>query len=333
MLLERLREDKRFTSHERDVVSYILEHLNEVPSMSTGELARAAYTSKATVVRLCQKLGFSGYQEFKLKLVEEVSQRQRIDRILANEPITGESSYTDIINTLPGLYDKAVTNTRLSLDKNVMTRINNVLQRAECIDIYGTGISYALAQAAAFKFATLGVESSAHESINGHYLAARKNKKTVAFLISFTGANRTVVRMARYLREATGNYVVGIAGPHSDTLRQWCHETVEIPNRDSLLSLDVITSFAAANYVFDIFFALYLARRYEEHTQSSLEMLNHMHLLLNRPLWMYDDEEPGAGQPGETGGGQPGKAVEFHAGSPDDRYRDEEYEKLEHRRP
>lgn len=98
--------------------------------MSTGELARAAYTSKATVVRLCQKLGFSGYQEFKLKLVEEVSQRQRIDRILANEPITGESSYTDIINTLPGLYDKAVTNTRLSLDKNVMTRINNVLQRA-----------------------------------------------------------------------------------------------------------------------------------------------------------------------------------------------------------
>lgn len=51
MLLERLREDKRFTSHERDVVSYILEHLNEVPSMSTGELARAAYTSKATVVR------------------------------------------------------------------------------------------------------------------------------------------------------------------------------------------------------------------------------------------------------------------------------------------
>lgn len=332
MLLERLREDKRYTSHEQDVVSYILEHMNEVPSMSTGELARAAYTSKATVVRLCQKLGFSGYQEFKLKLVEEVSQRQRIDRMLANEPITGESSYTDIINTLPGLYDKAVTNTRLSLNKNVMRRINNVLQRAECIDIYGTGISYALAQAASFKFATLGVESSAYESINGHYLAARKNKKTVAFLISFTGANRTVVRMARYLREATNNYVVGIVGPHSETLRQWCHETVEIPNRDSLLSLDVITSFSAANYVFDIFFALYLARRYEEHTQSSLEMLNHMHLLLNRPLWMYDDEEPDAGQPGETGGGQSGQAAQAYAGPQDDRYRDEEYKNLEHRR-
>lgn len=261
MLLEKLREEEHFTNHEKDVVRYILDHLEQVPSMSAGELARASFTSKATVVRLSQKLGLAGYQEFKLKLVEEVNQKNRIDRILANEPITGKSTYTDIINTLPVLYDKAITNTRLSFDKNVMIRINNYLQGAECIDIYGTGISYHLAKEAAFKFATLGIECSAYESINGHYLAARKNKRTVAFLLSFTGANRTVVRIARYLREATNNYVVGIAGPHGETLKKWCNEMVEIPNRDSLLSLDVISSFAAANYVFDVFFALYLSRR------------------------------------------------------------------------
>lgn len=92
-----------------------------------------------------------------------------------------------------------------------MLRIDRLLREAECIDIYATGISYTLAQAAAFKFATLGVESSAYESINGHYLAARKHKKTVAFVISFTGANRTVETMAKYLRTATHNHVVGIA--------------------------------------------------------------------------------------------------------------------------
>ena len=35
---------------------------------------------------------------------------------------------------------------------------------------------------------------------------------------------------------------------------QWCHEIVEIPNRDALLSLDVITSFSGATYILDIFF-------------------------------------------------------------------------------
>lgn len=197
MLLEKLKDETGFTYHEKEAARYILENLDKVPGMTSGEVAQAAFTSKATVVRLSQKLGLAGYQEFRLKLVEEINQKNRLAQMLESEPIHGKSSYTDIINTLPGLYDKAVTNTRLALDKNRMNRINNIVQSAECIDIYGAGISYILAQSAAFKFATLGVECSAYESINGHYLAARKNKKTIAFLISFTGANRTMIRAAR----------------------------------------------------------------------------------------------------------------------------------------
>ncbi len=282
MLIERLKEQVNFTSHEKEIARYILEHMDIVSGMSSKDLANASFTSKATVVRLCQKLGLAGYQEFKLKLVEEINQKNRLSQMLEGEPITDRSSYTDIIHALPILYDKAVTNTRLALDKNTMNRINGVLQRAECIDIYGTGISYILAQSAVFKFATLGMECSAYESINGHYLAARRNKKTIAFLISFTGANRTVIQMAKYLREATNNYVVGLMGPHNQMIRRWCHEIVEIPNRDSLLSLDVITSFSAVTYVLDIFFSLLLTKRYEEHAKSSLEMLAHTDLLLDK---------------------------------------------------
>lgn len=282
MILEKLKEQAHFTNHEKEVAGYILEHLDRIPEMSSGELANASFTSKATVVRLSQKLGLAGYQEFRLRLVEEIHQKNRLSRMLEGEPITDQSAYADIIRTLPILYDKAVTNTRLAFDKNVMNRINNVIQRAECIDIYGTGISYIVAQTAVFKFATLGLECSAYESINAHYLAARKHKKTIAFLISFTGANRTVIQMAKYLREATNNYVVGLMGPHDQVIRRWCHEIVEIPNRDSLLSLDVITSFSAVNYVLDIFFALLLAGRYEEHAKSSLEMLAHGDLLLDK---------------------------------------------------
>lgn len=193
--------------------------------------------------------------------------------------MTAESTYDDIVKTLPALYDKAVTNTRLSLDKNSMKRISQVLQKAECIDIYGTGISYILAQSAAFKISTLGLECSAYESINSHYLAARKHKKNIAFLISLTGSNHTVICMAKYLREATETYVVGIAGPYHTELKKWCHEIVEIPNRDALLSLDVITSFSGATYILDIFFALLLSKQYEEHARSSMEMLNHLSLL------------------------------------------------------
>ena len=291
MLVEKLRDEREFTKHERDVARYILEHMDDIPGMSAGEVARESLTSKATVVRLSQKLGLAGYQELRVKLAFEASQKERIGRLLADEPINANSSCDDIVRTLPMLYDKALTNTRLAFDKNSLRRISRQLQTAECIDIYGTGISYILAQSAAFKFGTLGVESSAYESINAYYLAARRNKRTVSFLISFTGANRTVCGMAQYLREATNNYVVGILGPHNEAIRPWCHEVVEVANRDSLLSLDVITSFTGVTYVTDIFFSMLLAGRYEEHAKSSLEMLEHTHLLWDDAYKKADSKE------------------------------------------
>ena len=56
----------------------------------------------------------------------------RIDKdMIVNEPITDKSTYQDIINALPILYDKAVTNTKLALDQNCMNRIRQVLLREE----------------------------------------------------------------------------------------------------------------------------------------------------------------------------------------------------------
>ena len=74
---------------------------------------------------------------------------------------------------------------------------------------------------------------------------------------------------------------MGLLGPYNDITGKWCHQVVEIPNRDSLLSLDVITSFAAINYVLDIFFAMLLTRRQEEHVKASMDMMAHRSVLLN----------------------------------------------------
>ena len=130
MIIDKLREGIAFTNHEQEVARYVLEHIEQIPEMSTNDLAKASFTSKATVVRLCKKIGLSGYQQFKLKLVEEINQKKRMDELLVNEPITDKSTYQDIINALPILYDKAVTNTKLALDQNCMNRIRQVLLRA-----------------------------------------------------------------------------------------------------------------------------------------------------------------------------------------------------------
>lgn len=285
MILERLKSMEGFTHQEQAVAKYILDSMENIQKMSSEELAKASFTSKATVVRLCKKVGVEGYQELKFQLVSEMVENIRVNQLLNKEPITEKSSYQDILDTLPKLYDKAITDTRMCMDKNVMIRIFNRIKAAARIDIYGSGISFILAQSAAFKFATLGMECDAHESVNAHYLSAAKKKKSVSFVITFTGANRSMTDVARYLKLTTDTYVVGIVGRHHDDIQKWCDEIVEIPSRDSLLSLKVVTSFTATTYVLDIFFSMYLAQHYESHVQSSLEMVCHESLRTTVDYW------------------------------------------------
>ena len=71
---------------------------------------------------------------------------------------------------------------------------------------------------------------------------------------------------------------------------------VEIPSRDSLLSLKVVTSFTATTYVLDVFFSMYLSLHYESQVQSALEMVCHESLRTAVDYWSMrevPDEEAG----------------------------------------
>lgn len=83
----------------------------------------------------------------------------RVRGFLKDEPIKQESTYNDIIDIIPKMYDTAITNTKLMLNPNVITRVTNRLKKARKIDLYGHGISYNLAEQASFKFLTLGIDS------------------------------------------------------------------------------------------------------------------------------------------------------------------------------
>lgn len=273
MILDQLRSKKDFTHQESVLADFILSHVNEICDLSATDLAKQAFTSKATVIRLAQKIGFSGYQELKMKLIVESSQKMHFEEILKQEPITTQSRFQDLIEVLPGIYDKAVTNTNLTLSQQAVNRVSNYLHQAEQIDCYATGIAYHLAQTACFKFETLGKDVKVFESINKHYLTYRRKTKRVVLLITFTGQNQHIMSIAKELRQRTDDYIVALAGPYQETLGDYCDQVIEIYNRDSVTSLDVITSFISCNYILDLFFSLLLTKQYRKHVKQSLRRL------------------------------------------------------------
>lgn len=62
------------TDSEAEILSYFEENLPHSVHMNLSDLSAELYTSNATIVRFCQKLGLKGYNEFKYQVRNELEQ-------------------------------------------------------------------------------------------------------------------------------------------------------------------------------------------------------------------------------------------------------------------
>lgn len=273
MILEKLRERKRFTNSEKLIAEYVLKHPEQLYQLSVEELGKETYTSKATVIRLCKKLEVNSYQEFKRQVEFEYNELSRISSLLKDEPVDENSTYQDIVKVIPTIYDKSIVQTRLDLDQNKMIQVINRLSQAKRISIYGTGISYTIASQAAFKIMTLGKECDAHSGINEHFILSQKNsRQCVAILISFTGNNSEMIKIAKYLKKA-GIYAIAIGGKKGE-LQNYCDIYLNVYSSQDILSLEVITSFTATMYVLDVIFVSLLVKDYQSNVTTALKVID-----------------------------------------------------------
>ena len=69
------------TETEREILDYLEKNITIVTYIGLSDLSAKLYTSNATIVRFCQKLGLKGYHEFKFQIRSELEQ-------LSNPPLT-----------------------------------------------------------------------------------------------------------------------------------------------------------------------------------------------------------------------------------------------------
>ncbi|NHC43473.1 MurR/RpiR family transcriptional regulator [Bacillus sp. MM2020_1] len=249
--------------------------------MTATELGRRSFTSKATALRFCKKLGVSSYNDLLRKLEFEINEKTRLMALLDKESVHKDSSFKDIVNIIPSVYDKAITNTKMMLDYNSMSRIINQLKKVDKLDIYGLGITYSCATAAMFKFLSIGIECSAQTGINEHYImATRKQKNRVAIIVSFTGGNPIMIKTAKYLK-GVGTYIIGIGGMESDKLKKECDEYIEVYSKQLIMSMEVLTPFISITYIFDLLFSALLVSDFDNNLKYSLDVIDYENILKN----------------------------------------------------
>lgn len=142
---------------ERRVAEVIMNDPSKTVHLSITELAQKARVSDATVVKFCKRLGYKGFQEFKILLAQDVAIKQ--------EPIYGKVEPDDDVYTIKEKIFQAnvdaLQDTAQILNINALETAVEHIAKAREIHFYGLGASGIVALDAEQKFSRIGLQASA----------------------------------------------------------------------------------------------------------------------------------------------------------------------------
>jgi len=175
---------------ERSIADFVTTDPGRVIQMSISELAQHASVGESTVIRFCRALGYEGYQEFKLRLAQDLV--EPVEYIHGN--ITFHDSIDDLMKKIFHTNLKAVEDTKKSLDGGMVEVAAKAIARARKIDLYGAGYSSFTALDGKLKLTRLGLTADCYGDAHLQMMAATSLRSgDVAIGISHSGSTKDVV--------------------------------------------------------------------------------------------------------------------------------------------
>jgi len=184
---------------EQRVADFILKHAEELIYLTVTELGERTQTSESTVVRLCQKIGYKGYQEFKIVLARDLVEPTNA----IYERIDSKDDLAAIKKKIFQANAQALQDTLEVLADDELQRAIDAIRKAARVEIYGVGGSGPIAIDAYHKCLKLGVPAIALSDSDMMAMSSSLLEPgMVALGISHTGASRDVCEALENARSA-----------------------------------------------------------------------------------------------------------------------------------
>lgn len=184
---------------EEEILNYLINEKTQVEKWTIRDVANRFYTVPNTIVRMCQKLGFKGYTQFK----EELKKTLEAEETILN--------MTDL--------DEKVIKTKQLLNKEVLEEIISKIHDADNILFFAVGLSRFPAEELSERLKILGKKSQTF--IDPHLMkhnAKQMGRKDVGIAISLSGSENSNVFAATNRANIAGAKTISLTGFSSNAL-------------------------------------------------------------------------------------------------------------------
>ena len=193
------------TAAEKKTADYVMKHHDETQYMSIAELADASGVAEATVSRFCRRLGYKGYNAFKLAIANAAAVGRHGGDQLSGQ-ILEDDSLEDMSRKLYSADLAAMAQTLERLDAERIGAAVDCLEKAGKVLCMGQGGSMVMASEAAHLFSTVSGKffpvSDSHSQV---IAAANMDENDALLFFSYSGATREMsetLNVARSPEEA-----------------------------------------------------------------------------------------------------------------------------------
>lgn len=178
---------------EKKIAQYILHNPEESILLTSLALGERSQTSSAAVIRLCKSLGFTGFQELKIRVAGDLQAQAVKEGYRDIEP---NEEYKDIIEKATSNTVQTLKETSDIMNMDYLKEAVSALMQAKSILFIGFGASHIAAKDAEQKFQRIGKHAQAISDVHMAATAiANKGTEDVVVGISFSGKTSEVVKL------------------------------------------------------------------------------------------------------------------------------------------
>ena len=268
-LLNIIKQNKhKFSTSEDSLVDYFLQLKNdELVNKTLADMANETEISQTTIYNFVKKLGFNGFQYFKIKLASNSISSTQPERLINYREIDPSDSYIDVAKKTIHFNQQSLENLVNFLDEKTLQRIVRLLEKSQNIYFFGQGGSSVIALDSYHKFL--------RSKLNCHYVSdyhiqlsicSKLTKKDCVFLFSHSGDSLETINLAKILQK-NNCPIICITGNPVGKILKLSTESVIAFSQEAKYRTESLTSRLLYQTVMDILYTIIIFKDEEENEQ------------------------------------------------------------------
>ncbi|MCI9312619.1 MAG: MurR/RpiR family transcriptional regulator [Erysipelotrichaceae bacterium] len=245
------------TRSELQIADYIKNHIQEMKTVTSQELAEALGIGQSTIIRFSKKLGYASFREFLADLAAE----QAHEIVEAGLEVEEDSEAT-IKKIVLQSQDIAAITAQCN-EAKVIARAAELLKEAKYTILFGIGSSNLFAEYLANQLTKMGLPCLTSNSSHTIYsLIDNADAGSVVFLISESGETREVLKAAK-LAKQKGLVLLAMTRRIRNSLYEYADIILKTVSFETKTRLNVTTMRCSQLFLIDALYLLIMKSDFE----------------------------------------------------------------------